>query len=84
VWVDATADDPLLRLESAAAVDWGRERLVRFLTPREFGDVDAEALLMVVLLDAIGARRGSAAVIEGASLVIERAFLGHAPPPSTR
>jgi AcrR family transcriptional regulator len=84
VWVDATADDPLLRLESAAAVDWGRERLVRFLTPRDFGDIDAEALLMVVLLDAIGARRGSAAVIEAASLVIERAFLGHAPLPTTR
>jgi AcrR family transcriptional regulator len=79
VWVDATADDPLLRLESAAAVDWGRERLVRFLTPRDFGDIDAEALLMVVLLDAIGARRGSAPVIEAAALIIERAFLGHVP-----
>jgi AcrR family transcriptional regulator len=82
VWVDATADDPLLRLESAAAVDWGRRRLVRFLTPRGWGDIDAESLLMVVLLDAIGARRGSATVIEAAALIIERAFLGHAPQPT--
>jgi AcrR family transcriptional regulator len=76
VWVDATADDPLLRLDSAAAVDWGRARMVRFLTPRGFGDVDADALLMVALIDAIGARRGSPEVIEAGALIIERGLLG--------
>ena len=79
VWVDATEDDPLLRLDSAAAVDWGRARMVRFLTPRDFGDVDADALLMVALIDAIGARRGSPDVIEAAALIIERGLLGFPP-----
>ncbi len=83
VWVDATADDPLLRLDSAAAVDWGRARMVRFLTPRGFGDVDADALLMVALIDTIGAKRGSPDVIEAAALIIERGLLGF-PPNATR
>ncbi|HEY3143295.1 MAG TPA: TetR/AcrR family transcriptional regulator [Acidimicrobiales bacterium] len=76
VWVDATIDDPLQGLESAAAVDWGRSRLVRVLQPRGFGDVDTEALLLVVLLDALGAHRRSPEVIEAAALVIERGLLG--------
>jgi AcrR family transcriptional regulator len=85
VWVDATEDDPLLRIDSAAALDWGRARLVRFLAPRGFGDVDAEALLMVALLDGLSAQRGSAAVIEAGVLVIERGFLGFpTPSPASR
>ncbi len=76
VWVDATADDPMLSLESAAALDWGRARMVRFLEPRGFGDVDTEALLLVVLIDAIGAHRRSPAAIEPAALIIERGLLG--------
>jgi AcrR family transcriptional regulator len=83
VWVDATEDDPLLRIDSAAALDWGRARLVRFLEPRGFGDVDAEALLMVALLDGLSAQRGSAAVIEAGVLVIERGFLGFPTPSPT-
>ena len=76
VWVDGAADDPLQSLESAAALDWGRTRLVRFLEPRGFGDVDTEALLFVVVLDALGAQRRSPAVIEAAALIIERGLLG--------
>ena len=79
VWVDATADDPKLRLDAAAALDWGRARMVRFLTPRDFGDLDADALVMVALLDAIGARRSSTEVIEAGALIIERGLLGFAP-----
>jgi AcrR family transcriptional regulator len=84
VWVDATEDDPLLRLDSAAAVDWGRARMVRFLQPRDFGDVDADALLMVALIDAIGVQRGSPEVIEAGALIIERGLLGFSPSAAAR
>jgi AcrR family transcriptional regulator len=76
VWVDATVDDPLQGLESAAAVDWGRHRLLRVLEPRRFGDIDTDALMFVVLLDALGAHRRSPEVLEAAALVIERGLLG--------
>jgi AcrR family transcriptional regulator len=76
VWVDATADDPSLRVESAAALDWGRRRLVRFLRPRGFGDVDTEALVMVALLDAFGARRRAPSNADAAAHIIERGLLG--------
>jgi len=76
VWVDGAADDPFQSLESAAALNWGRSRLVRHLEPRGFGDVDTEALLLVVLLDALGAQRRSPAAVEAAALFIERGLLG--------
>ena len=76
VWVDATAADPLLSLESASALDWGRQRLVRFLEPRGFGDVQTDALLAVVLLDTMGDQAQTPERIEAAALVVERGFLG--------
>jgi AcrR family transcriptional regulator len=76
VWLDATADDPSLQPESAAALDWGRRRLVRFLEPRGFGDVDTEALVMVARLDAVGARRLGPATVPATAHIIERGFLG--------
>ena len=76
VWVDATAHDERLRRESAAAVEWGRRRFVRFLRGRGFGDVDTEALVAVALLDGFGARRHGAATVEATALVIERGLLG--------
>jgi AcrR family transcriptional regulator len=76
VWLDATADDPSLQPESAAALDWGRRRLARFLEPRGFGDVDTEALVMVALLDAFGARAVGPSTIPATAHIIERGFLG--------
>lgn len=76
VWVDAVADDPSLSLESAAALDWGRRRMVRFLAPRGFGDVDTEALVMLALLDALGGRGDRSAMVDAAALIIERGLLG--------
>jgi AcrR family transcriptional regulator len=76
VWLDATADDPSLQPESAAALDWGRRRLARFLEPRGFGDVDTEALVMVALLDAFGARPQGPATVPATAHIIERGFLG--------
>ncbi len=76
VWVDATLADPSLTAESAAALDWGRRRLVRFLSARDFGDVDTDALLMVSLLDAFGPRRREPVMIDAAAHIIERGLLG--------
>jgi AcrR family transcriptional regulator len=76
VWLDATADDPSLQPESAAAIDWGRRRMAQFLEPRGFGDVDTEALVMVALLDALGARQPGPSTVPATAHIIERGFLG--------
>jgi AcrR family transcriptional regulator len=76
VWVDAALQDASLRVDSAAALDWGRRRMARFLRSRDFGDVDTEALVMVALLGAYGARERSTATVEAAAHIIERGFLG--------
>jgi AcrR family transcriptional regulator len=76
VWVDAARHDPSLSADSAAALDWGRRLMARFLAPREFGDVDTEALVMVALLATFGTRGRSAPTIEAATHIIERGFFG--------
>ncbi len=76
VLIDATVDEPALLQESAAALDWGRARLVRLLAPRGFGDVEVEAVLIVVLLDAIGALRENPDCIDAAAHLVETALLG--------
>jgi len=76
VWVDAASDDPLQSLESAASLDWGRNRLMRFLERRGFGDVDTDALVFVALLDALGANRRTPEAIDAAALLVERGLLG--------
>jgi AcrR family transcriptional regulator len=84
VWIDATADDPELGLESTAALDWGRRRLVRFLEPRGFGDVECEALFAVGLGDIVGAQGHDRGTIEAGALVIERGLLGFEPAQSAQ
>lgn len=76
VWVDATLHDPDLRVDGAAALDWGRRRLARFLAVRNFGDHDADAVVMMAILDAFGERRRQPAVVETTACVIERGLLG--------
>ena len=76
VWLDAALQGPQLRTESAPIFDWGRRRMARWLSPRGFGDVDMDAVVLVALLSVFGARQRSAAEIEAAVLVIERGLLG--------
>jgi AcrR family transcriptional regulator len=76
VWVDAALQDPALRAESAPLLDWGRRRLVRYLQPRGFGDVDIEAVVMVALLGVFGARPRPSAEVDAAVHVVERGLLG--------
>lgn len=76
VWLDATLQNTTLSRDSAAALDWGRRRMARFLAPRNFGDVETEAVVMVALLGAFGARGRSAPTIDAATHIIERGLLG--------
>jgi AcrR family transcriptional regulator len=76
VWVEAALQDASLRGDSAAAFDWGRRRVARFLEPRGFGDVDSEALVMLALLSAYGNQSRSAAELDATVHVIERGVLG--------
>jgi AcrR family transcriptional regulator len=76
VWTDATLHDPALGVDAAAALDWGRRQLVRFLQPRGFGDVDTEAVVALAFLDAFGTHRRSVSALDAALLVVERGLLG--------
>ena len=61
VWVGAALEDARMRSLSAAALDWGRRRMVRILGGGGGGDVDIEAVVMVALLGAFGSQPRSAA-----------------------
>ncbi len=76
VWVDAALQDPGLRAESAPPLDWGRRRIARYLRPRDFGDVDLDAVVMVALLGVFGPRQRTPAEVDAAAHVIERGLLG--------
>jgi AcrR family transcriptional regulator len=77
VWVEAALQDPILRVESAPPLDWGRRRMARYLRPRAFGDPDMDAVLMVALFGVFGARARTALEVEAAAHVVERGLLGH-------
>jgi AcrR family transcriptional regulator len=76
VWVDASLQDADLRPDSAAAIDWGRRVMARYLRPRGFGDLDTEAVVVVTLLSGFGARNQSADATDAAAYIIERGVLG--------
>jgi AcrR family transcriptional regulator len=76
VWVDAGRDDPDHERDAAAALDWGRRTLARYLEPRQFGDVDTEAVVMEALLSGFGSRERPPEMIDAAAHVIERGLLG--------
>ena len=76
VWVDAQAEQAPLGSDAAPAIDWGRRRVADFLRPRGFGDIEAEALVMVALLDAFGSRQRSSRTIDAVAHVIQRGLLG--------
>ena len=78
VSLDAALHDTRLRADSAPAFDWGRRRMAVFLRPRGFGDLDAEALIMVAMLGAFGARPRSAPANDAAAHIIEQGLLGRA------
>jgi AcrR family transcriptional regulator len=76
VWVDAALQDAALRADSAAALDWGRRRMARFLAPRDFGDPAMDAAVLVALMGAFGSEERTPAVVDAAVHIVERGFLG--------
>jgi AcrR family transcriptional regulator len=74
--LDAALHDEQLRADSAPAFDWGRRRMVRFLEPRKFGDLDTEALVMVTMLGTFGARHRPGPEVDSAAHIIEQGLLG--------
>ncbi len=76
VWIDAALQDDSLTEDSAGVLDWGRRRMVRFLEPRGFGDVETDAVVLVALMDAFGVQERPARTVDAAVHIIERGFLG--------
>jgi AcrR family transcriptional regulator len=76
VWVDAALQDDSLVADSASVLDWGRRRMVHFLHPRDFGDPDTDAVVLLALVDAFGVRERSARAVDAAAHIIQQGFLG--------
>ena len=76
VWMDASEHDALLGAARAPALDWGRRRMAAFLRPKGFGDVEAEAVVMLALLHAFGEQPRSARAVDAAVHVIRHGLLG--------
>jgi AcrR family transcriptional regulator len=76
VWTDAALQDADLVIESAAVLDWGRRRMMRFLEPRQLGNPDIEAMVLLAFLDAFGRQERSTNEVEAAAQVLQRGFLG--------
>jgi AcrR family transcriptional regulator len=77
VWADAALQDDSLAEDSAAILDWGRRRMVRFLEPRRFGDPELDAIVLLALVDTFGGHERPTRTVDAAVHIIERGFLGH-------
>jgi hypothetical protein len=75
VWAAAAPHDPL-RADRAAVFDWGRNRAARMLRGRAFGDVDADAVLLLAYVEAFGVVPRKPAELDAALHVLEQGFLG--------
>lgn len=78
VWVEGALDDPL-RTDRAAVFDWGRLRVARVLQGRDFGDGDADAVVLLAFVEAFGSTPRRPVEVDAALHVVERGFLGRLP-----
>ena len=76
VWIEATEHDDELLAESAAGLEWGRRWMADVLEPRGFGDPAADGLVLITLLELLGASAPSDAQVEATALCIERGLVG--------
>ncbi|MFV0315376.1 MAG: TetR/AcrR family transcriptional regulator [Microthrixaceae bacterium] len=76
VWIDANRRHPQLSGESAAILDWARQRMCGFLGDRGFGDPEREALVLVALLSTFGRHERDSAMVDTAARFVQRGFLG--------
>ena len=79
MWVEALSRDRSLGRVSVAAVEHSRAMFAEMLHLRGFGDVDAEAIVLLALLDAMTAQPVTRSRIDGYARVIERGVLIQVP-----
>jgi AcrR family transcriptional regulator len=76
MWSEAMSRDARLGAVSAAAVESFRQICAGFLEPRGFGDVQAEAIVLLVLIDAMTTSRAATpSRVETIAQVVERGLL---------
>jgi AcrR family transcriptional regulator len=73
IWIAAGEDS--LRHDPAAVIDGVRRQLMPLLNDREVGDADADAVVLLAMVEA-SSLLGSPLAIDGAMRIIERGFLG--------
>jgi hypothetical protein len=76
VWVEAVEE--VLRTDRPAVFDWGRRRMARLLTGREFGDIDMDAVVLLATVEAFASYQREPAELDAVVRIVERAFLGRA------
>ena len=79
-WIEAEWGDPELRAASPVEVEGLRRRMARFLSPRGFGDIDADALVLMALLDRSQPvldddQVDTATMVDAFALVLQRGLL---------
>jgi AcrR family transcriptional regulator len=74
VWMEAVEDS--FRDDRGAVVDGIRRLLVPLLAGRDFGDDDADAVVLLAIVEGFGSTGGSSLAVDGAVRIIERGFLG--------
>lgn len=74
VWTEAIEDE--LRSEHAAVYDWGRRRVSRLLERRGFGDVDADGIVLLAVIEAFGSMPREPVEVDVAVRIVERGLLG--------
>jgi len=82
MWSEAMSRDPKLSAVSAAVTERYRATCAEVLRARAFGDVEADALVMLVLLDAMTVPRPTASRVETTARIIERGLLTAPGPPA--
>jgi AcrR family transcriptional regulator len=76
VWSDSALGNPATMADTAAVLDWGSRRMEELLASRGYGDVEAEAIVLVAVLSAFGAVELSEPRLDAAAQVVLRGFLG--------
>lgn len=79
MWGEAVSRDAELGAVSVAATETQRVACAEVLALRGYGDIDADALVMIMLLDGMTDRKQTASRIEATAQIMERAFLQPAP-----
>jgi AcrR family transcriptional regulator len=75
LWTEAMSRDAELRPLAAAMTESQRVAGAAVLAPRGYGDLDADALILVMALDGMTMERAVATRIEATASLFERAFL---------